>query len=172
LTSISKETINLDNKPYESTEVLVEQAVGKYASQFEYQKLCYILNKKPQQLSKDSRDQGLYDFSTILGDNAKTTMLNNQSLTDYIRVVLHWTSFAVKENLTLPQNILRVRSFLQTLTGVGISVIKQAHRVTLAAKPMTGMTLDQSLPFIPKKHWVENNIPTDSPIWGWLTYKF
>jgi hypothetical protein len=157
LTSISKETVNLDNKPYESTEVLIEQAVGK---------LCYILNKKPQQLSKDSRDQGLYNFSPILGDNANTTMLNNQSLADYVRVVLHWTSFAVKENLTLPQNIWRVRSFLQTLTGVGISVIKGAHQVTLAAKQMTGMTLDQSLPFIPKKQLVENNIPTDSPIWG------
>jgi hypothetical protein len=79
LTSISKETVNLDNKPYESTEVLIEQAVGKYVSQFEYQKLCYILNKKPQQVSKDSRDQGLYDFSAMLGDNANTTMLNNKA---------------------------------------------------------------------------------------------
>jgi hypothetical protein len=49
---------------------------------------------------------------------------------------------------------------------VGISVIEGAHQVTLAAKLMPGMTLDQSLPFIPKKHLVENNIPTDSPIWG------
>jgi hypothetical protein len=84
LTSISKETVNLDNKPHESTEVLIEQAVGKYVSQFEYQKVCYILNKKPQQLSKDSRDQGLYNFSAILGDNANTTMLNNQSLADSV----------------------------------------------------------------------------------------
>jgi hypothetical protein len=29
-----------------------------------------------------------------------------------------------------------------------------------------GAGLDQSLPFIPKKYLVENNIPTDSPIWG------
>jgi hypothetical protein len=124
------------------------------------------LNKKPQQLSKDSRDKGLYDFSAILGDNANnTTMLNNQSLADSVRVVLHWTSFAANENLTLPQNIWRVRSFLQTLTGVGISVIEGAHRVTLATKLLTGMTLDQSLPFIPEKHSVENNTPTDSPIW-------
>jgi hypothetical protein len=166
LTFISKETVNLDNKPYESTEVLIEQAVGKRVSQFEYQKLCYILNKKLQQLSKDSKNQGLYNFSAILGDNANTTMLNNQSLADYVRVVLHWTCFAMKENLTLPQNIWRVRSFLQTLTGVGISVIEGAHQVTLATNLMTGMNLDQSLPFIPKKHLKENNIPTDSPIWG------
>jgi hypothetical protein len=166
LTSISKETVNLDNKPYESTEVLIKQAVGKYVSQIEYQKLCYILNKKPQQLSKDSKDQGLCDFSAILGVNANTTMLNNQSLADYVRAFLHWTCFAMKENLTLSQNIWRVRSFLQTLTGVGISVIEGAHQVTLATKLMTGMNLDQSLPFIPKKHLVENNIPFDSPIWG------
>jgi hypothetical protein len=38
--------------------------------------------------------------------------------------------------------------------------------VTLATKLMTGMNLDQSLPFIPKKHSKENIIPSDSPIWG------
>lgn len=166
LTSISRETVSLDDKPYESTEVLIEQTVGKHVSQFEYQKLCYILNTKPQQLTKDSKDQGLFDFTAILGDNANATMLSNQSLSEYVRVVLNWTCFAVKENLTLPQNIRRVRSFLQTLTGVGISVIEGAHRVTLATKLMTGMNLDQSLPFIPAKHSKDNVIPSDSPIWG------
>jgi hypothetical protein len=38
--------------------------------------------------------------------------------------------------------------------------------VTLATKLITGMHLDQSLPFIPEKHLKENNIPSDSPIWG------
>jgi hypothetical protein len=46
-----------------------------------------------------------------------------------------------------------------------MSVIKGAHQVILAAKLVTGMTLDQSLPFIPKKHLIENKLPTDSPIW-------
>jgi hypothetical protein len=60
----------------------------------------------------------------------------------------------------------RVRSFLRTLTGVGISIVEGAHRVLLTMKIMTEMNLNQEIPFYPKTHIRPIRIPTRSPTWS------
>jgi hypothetical protein len=87
-------------------------------------------------------------------------------LRNYVKNILGWPFFELKEDTSLTINIWRVRSFLQTLTGVGISIVEGAHRVLLTTKLMTGMNLNQEIPFYPKSHMRYIKIPTQSPTWS------
>jgi hypothetical protein len=87
----------------------------------------------------------------------------------YIHKNLDWTFFKVKTNLSVHKNIWRVRSFFQVLTGVGISIVEGGHRMTLTAKLLTGMTIDDVIPFEPGEDTGDVIILVDSPIWGKAT---
>jgi hypothetical protein len=165
LTSIALETVKIKEKTYENCKVCIKHTTAKHVSQFEYLKLCYILNIRPLQMTNNCKEEGLYDFQTILDRTEPGLITDNAALQRYTTYILRWKSFSVKKELTLQQNIWRVRSFLQTMTGIGISIIEGAHRVTLAAKLLTGMPIDQHIPFTAQELETPN-IPTKSPIWG------
>jgi hypothetical protein len=80
------------------------------------------------------------------------------------RQVLDWPFFELKQNSL--HNIWRIRSFLQTMTSVGTSMLEGSHCITIAAKLLTGMNLDESLPFMAHKQKGGMKLPTTSPIWG------
>jgi hypothetical protein len=168
LRSISKETIIMvkGNKTHENCKVKISQTTAKKVSQFEYLKLCYILNQTPQKNNESCNARGVYDYQAILKNQSQLKIIDNKDLALYVRNNLRWKIFNVKPELTVQQNIWRVRSFLQTMTGTGISIIEGAHRLTLAAKLLTGMAIDDSIPYRPPETGPTIQLPNNSPIWG------
>jgi hypothetical protein len=55
------------------------------------------------------------------------------------------------------------------LTGVGISIVEGGHRRTLTAKLLTGMAIDDVIPFETGEITGDVIIPVDTPIWGKTT---
>jgi hypothetical protein len=90
-----------------------------------------------------------YDYRTILNGQEPKTINNNAELRAYVQNNLDWKFFKVNTKLTVHENIWRVRLFLQVLTGVGISIVEGGHRMTLTAKLLTGMAIDDVIPFEP-----------------------
>jgi hypothetical protein len=168
LTSIAKETVQLKNTSIENCAVQIDETNAKHVSKFEFLKLCYILNETPRKLTKECEDRDVYDFRTILYGQEPKTITNNDDLRTYVCNTLDWKFFNISDTLTVYQNIWRIRSFLQILTGVGISIVEGAHRLILTAKLLTGMGIDDLIPFDPLQDQDEEsvNIPDDSPIWG------
>jgi hypothetical protein len=147
LRSIAKETIDRNNKTHGNCKVKISQTTAKKVSQFEYLKLCYILNQTPKRINESCSTQGVYDYQAILRNQSDLKITDNRGLALYVRNTLQWRAFKVNQKLSVQQNIWRVRSFLQSMTGTGISIVEGAHRLTLAAKLLTGMTIDDSIPY-------------------------
>jgi hypothetical protein len=164
LRSIAKETILKSNKTHENCKVKISQTTAKKVSQFEYLTLCYILNQMPKKINDSCNAQGVYDYQAILKNQSQLKITDNRDLALYVRNNLRWKNFSVKPKLTVQQNIWRVRSFLQTMTGTGISIIEEAHRLTLAAKLLTGMAIDNTIPYRPPKSGPTMKLPNNSPI--------
>jgi hypothetical protein len=166
LRSIAKESIERNNKTHGNCKVQISQTTAKTVSQFEYLKLCYILNQTPKRINDTCSKQGVYDYQAILTNQNDVKITDKNSLELYVRNILRWKAFKVNQKLTVQQNIWRVRSFLQSMTGTGISIVEGAHRMTLAAKLLTGMTIDDKIPYRPPKIEETLQLPKNSPIWG------
>jgi hypothetical protein len=169
LTSIAKETVKLTDTVFENCQVHIDEASVKHVSNFELLKLCYILKEKPTKKRNGSEYSEVYDYRTILNGQGPKTINNNDDLKTYVHNNLDWRFFKVKTDLSVHENIWRVRSFFQVLTGVGISIVEGGHRMTLTAKLLTGMTIDDEIPFVPGQDKRDVIIPVDSPIWGKAT---
>jgi hypothetical protein len=90
---------------------------------------------------------GVYDYHAILKNQSHLRITSNKDLALYVRNILRWKDFVVKQTEPAQQNIWRVRLFLQTMTGTGISILEGAHRLTLAAKLLTGMAINKTIPY-------------------------
>lgn len=168
LSSIGKENILVNKHLAENWEIHIADTIAKQVSQYEFLKLCYILNEVPLTIPTKNKKHGLYDFGAILRNQGRVTITNNEELKNYLKDILGWPFFEIENDVKLNINIWKVRSFLQTLTGVGISIVEGAHRMLLTTKLMTGMPLDQVIPFDPykTKHLRQQEIPKQSPAWS------
>jgi hypothetical protein len=166
LRSIAKESIVKSKQTHENCKIQIGQTTAKHVSQFEYLKLCYILNQSPMIINENCISHGVYDYHAILKNQGHLRITSNHDLALYVRNILRWKDFVVKETEPVQQNIWRVRSFLQTMTGIGISIVEGAHRLTLAAKLLTGMAIDDTIPYRPPKIGPIVKVPLNSPIWG------
>jgi hypothetical protein len=131
-------------------------------------KLSYILNETLLTIPTENKRHGLYDFGAILRNQGQVTITNNEELKNYVKDILGWSFFEFENDVKLFKNIRRVRSFLQTLTGVGLSIVEGAHRIVLTTKLITAMPLDDIIPCYPDKnmHLPEPQIPSQSPAWS------
>jgi hypothetical protein len=166
LRSIAKESIVKSKQTHENCKIQIGQTTAKHVSQFEYLKLCYILNQTPMSINENCISHGVYDYHAILKNQGHLRITSNNDLALYVRNILRWKDFVVMQTEPVQQNIWRVRSFLQTMTGTGISIVEGAHRLTLAAKLLTGMAIDETIPYRPPKNGPIVKVPINSSIWG------
>jgi hypothetical protein len=173
LTSVSKEVIILEDQRLFNTEIHIAQASATKVSKEEFMKLCFILNVKPKQVSEEFAEQGIFDFDAVLSAGRNTDILNirnNDSLAQFLRNKLDWPFFKVQQEMTFAHNMWRVRSFLQTITPIGISMLEGSHRMTLAAKLLTGMNITRSIPYMPyAKNPNPVIVPERSPLFAKIT---
>jgi hypothetical protein len=166
LCSIGKDDIMINKVLGTRYEIRIKDTTAKHVSQYEFLKLCYILNEMPETILPESKRHGLYDFEAILRNKERVCINSNKALSTYVTDILGWPFFHIQKTASLSKNIWRVRSFLQTLTGVGISIVEGAHRVVLTTKLMTGMSLYEHIPFYPKPSIKAFQLPIQSPTWS------
>jgi hypothetical protein len=169
LSSIGKESVWFNGYCGDDDfDILMKDTIAKQVNQYEFLKLCYIFNETPLTIPAENKRHDLYDFGAILRNKGRVTITNNEELMAYVKDILGWSFFEIANDVKLSKNIWRVRSFLQTLTGVGISIVEGAHRIVLTTKLMTAMPLDEVLPSYPDKyaHLPEPKIPSQSPTWS------
>jgi hypothetical protein len=168
LTSIATEKIKLGNETISNCEVHIGQTQATYVQEEDFLKLCCLLNVHPDKMTKDCREKGLFDFEAILNRKESTAIRTRKDLHEFVKKVLDWPFFELNQR-SFAHNVWRIRSFLQTMTGVGISMLEGSHRITIAAKLLTAMNLDESLPFMAHQHKQETRLPKSSPIWASLS---
>jgi hypothetical protein len=123
----------------------VDGVSGHILGQQQFVELCFILNVKYRQIG-DCWDKGLFDYKRLFGKFRGTADSNNKGLWETLEYELKWPFFKIKDDLTIEENMSRVRSFFQALTGVGLSVVEGNHRMTLAGKLMYGQHIEDTIP--------------------------
>jgi hypothetical protein len=172
LVSICKENIELADCEILSGEVEIAQASAVYPSDEDYRTLAYILNVKLRPNAEQCTNRSLCDFPALLKVHEGDPILNstsNSALKNFVNKKLAWPFFEILPNAPPSFNFWRIRSFLQVLTDVGISILEGSHRMTLASKLMTAMDLNGSLPVIPNKLILQKELPHKSPLFDKVT---
>jgi hypothetical protein len=147
-------------------EVHIPQAAATFVTEKEYLKLAYILNLKPKRLKKSTRTGGsLFDFKTLLTGHGNQPLNDMETIKDFINSKLNWPFFEINPVHSPAITLWRLRSFMQVLTGVGIAVLEGSHRMTLAAKLLTGQNVSKNLPMNVMKTRLRNPVPGNSTLY-------
>jgi hypothetical protein len=166
LSSIGKESIMVNKHLEKDWEIHIADTIAKQVSRYEFLKLGYILNERPLTIpSENKKTWALW----LWRNPEKPRPGNDHQYWGIGKLCKRYTAFFEIENdVKVNINIWRVRSFLQTLTGVGISIVEGAHRILLTTKLMTAMALEGVIPFNPLKamHIRQQEIPKQSPTWS------
>jgi hypothetical protein len=167
LGSISKEDVQFAKRTVvQLTEVHIPQASAMHVSGKEYLKVAYILNVKPGKLKEGLDGMCIYDFSALLSEYSNVKLSTLQNLMDFVHDKLDWSFFQFREKEPYSYNLWRLRSFFQVLTGVGVSVLEGSHRMTLAAKLLTGIGTDFELPVNVKTRRIDRELPAYSNLFN------
>lgn len=146
-------------------EVHLTQATAVHVTEKEYSKLAFIMNLKTRQLPPDKEEKRLFDFKKLLAVDHDDKITSLKMLKKYVHGTMKWDFFQFKKDLPLACELWRVRSFFQVLTGVGITVLEGSHRMTLAAKLMTGIELDRQLPADVMTSHLDTHLPAYSKLY-------
>jgi hypothetical protein len=167
LMSIAKEDLECGDIEEVSTEVEIAQTSAKYVDAEDFKKLTYILNIKPRESDEQNNKKGLFDYESVLRYNDKFDIKTNAALKVFLKEKLRWDFFNVDNSKPVSYNLWKVRSFLQVITPVGISILEGGHRMTLASKLLTGVKIDQRLPLTEEDIiQTRRTLPVDSPLYS------
>jgi hypothetical protein len=163
LVSICKEDLLLQRgKTVKSSEIEIAQSSAAYVTESEFKKLAFIMNT-----NVSDKANGLSDFEAILtcnSDEPPRPGMTIEDLTKFVNETLEWKFFSIKKDKSLSYNFMRVRSFLQVMTGVGLAILEGSHRVTLACKLLTGTDLNTAFPVELKDLKLNQELPKNSPL--------
>jgi hypothetical protein len=162
--SIAKEDVKLGKSIVELIEVQIPQASAKYVTEREYLKVAYILNLQPRK--ENPKVGGFYDYHTLLGRYANEKVNTLDDFENFVHAKLKWEFFEINKEEPLSYAMWRLRSFFQVLTGVGVSLLEGSHRLTLAAKLLTGIAVDLPLPVNTVQRPLKPELPQYSKLYN------
>jgi hypothetical protein len=161
LFALAREDVKTDQS-YRGANLKINGVSGRILGRKEFNELCYILNVQVRQLGECYNKQ-LFDYKTLFQKFRDEYDGSNKELEETLVDTLGWPFFKVKDDLPFRQNLRRVRSFFQTLTGVGLSVVEGNHRMTLAGKLIYGQHIKDTIP-CKKKSPEYKDLPEHSPL--------
>jgi hypothetical protein len=164
LGSIAKEDVKLGKSTVNLVEVQIPQASAKHVTAREFMKVAYILNLKPKRESLELN--GIYDFDALLGAYANESVNSLDDIEKFVKDKLKWDFFEFNKQDTVSFALWQLRSFFQVLTGVGVSIMEGSHRMTLAAKLLTGMAVDCPLPVNTHQKPLRTHLPPNSQLYN------
>jgi hypothetical protein len=106
LTSIAKETVQLKHTVIENCQVQIDETRATNDFNFELSK---ILNETATKMTDGCKHSDFYDYRTILNGQEPKTISNNVELRAYVNGTLDWKFFKGIDDLTVQENIWRVR---------------------------------------------------------------
>jgi hypothetical protein len=145
---IGKESSNQDEQTV--VRVKIDGLTAKPVSQLAFERLCFLLCVKPKTVilpDHDSDDDsnsmvGFHDFFSILdrypNNGFSTDIFRSIDTLDAFVKTLDWEAYKIDASKSLAYNILRLRSFLNMISPIGMVCVDGNNRLFSAHKTFMG----------------------------------